>query len=108
MRFEDLSLSPELTVARLLAFLGLAWTQRLDHFIRTHTATDTVEAKMEATTEARVSPRRQLPATPQPSKIPVRRESSLPSSGRSTPCSLPPPPHSAGARPGPAAGGLVL
>ena len=44
MRFEDLSLSPELTVARLLAFLGLAWTQRLDHFIRTHTATDTVEA----------------------------------------------------------------
>ena len=53
---------------------------------------------MEATMEARVSPRRQLPATPQPSKIPVRRESSLPSSGRSTPCSLPP--HSAGARPG--------
>ena len=44
VRFEDLSLSPELTVARLLAFLGLAWTQRLDHFIRTHTATDTVEA----------------------------------------------------------------
>ena len=55
-----------------------------------------VEAKVEATMEARVSPRRQLPATPQPSKIPVRRESSLPSSGRSTPCSLPP--HSA--RPG--------
>ena len=30
---------------------------------------------------------RQLPQLPSPSKIPVRREQSLPSSGRSTPCS---------------------
>ena len=44
MRFEDLSLTPELTVVRLLAFLGLARTERLDQFIRTHTATDAVEA----------------------------------------------------------------
>ena len=38
LRYEDLSLEPELTVRRILKFLNLPWTGAMATFIATHTA----------------------------------------------------------------------
>ena len=40
LRFEDLSLNPDLIVNKLLTFLRLPWTQRIEKFIMTHTVSD--------------------------------------------------------------------
>ena len=37
IRYEDLSLEPELLTRRLLKFLSLPWTEAISQFIRTHT-----------------------------------------------------------------------
>eukprot|EP00092_Neocalanus_flemingeri_P031675 GFUD01034402.1.p1 GENE.GFUD01034402.1~~GFUD01034402.1.p1 ORF type:complete len:474 (-),score=87.09 GFUD01034402.1:110-1531(-) len=40
VRYEDLSLSPERTVRRLLEFLNLPWHEAIGHYIDTHTSAD--------------------------------------------------------------------
>ena len=37
IRYEDLSLEPELLTRRLLKFLSLPWTESISTFIQTHT-----------------------------------------------------------------------
>ena len=40
LRFEDLSLNPDNVVSKLLSFLGLPLTPRIEKFIQTHTVSD--------------------------------------------------------------------
>lgn len=40
LRFEDLSLNPNMVVNKLLSFLGLPLTPRIEQFIQTHTVSD--------------------------------------------------------------------
>ena len=47
LRFEDLSLNPFMIVSKLLAFLGLPWTPRIEKFIQTHTVSDSENSKLQ-------------------------------------------------------------
>ena len=45
VRYEDLSLEPELLTRRLLKFLALPWTESISRFIQTHTqSVETMES----------------------------------------------------------------
>ena len=48
IRFEDLSVNPELTVKQILSFLDLPWSQRIDQFISSHTVEESVTSSGQA------------------------------------------------------------